>query len=899
MKNFRKVLALVLVVATLFSFVAMTASAKTYSDGDKVSYTEAVDVLSAIGILNGYTDGTFRPTNTIARAEMAKMIAVLSNAGDDISDMYASACKFADMTGDAVWAKSYVAYCNQTGIVAGRNATTFDPYGKVTGIETAKMLLCTLGFDAKEQGYVGTNWKVNVLRDAKNFGLLNGFAAGYDPDKAISREEAAQMMLNALCANIVVGTLSDNIIKISNALYHDYKDLGLTLIDAEKYGWVVLYGNVVVSNKPLASIYKNLDVEAALDCYGNPGYIWTYTNAKGTVLFQKFYGFAADYSYTTTASLATDLKEEINAGTYTYTLYENGNTTNGHVDAKLTEANMKTVAGRTGKGVETHVYVDDASKQVIITTKQTYIGKVADVSTRYETFDIVSADGTIYANDADNSAFQFENGDMVLYWVCGGYYYTLNADGDYVKSIKAENYGQMKANMNYLHDAKIAEPVKATVSYARYDTSKANATFTADGKKYEYAFCYGYYMNTKLPILNDGDVKTTKYIYTDLFGYVMYVSDYAEEHNYEYAYFVEKTWDRDIAGENQDGVYWKADADYVDFNGDLKKDAAVDYDMTDEMDKMFTYVPAGATTKKQAGLLAKYEVVDGVIEHVANATVLKGSEYSIQLNANDPTIVKGVLYGSDTTKYLVRYYDYSKAEYVYTAWTGYRNIDKDYGTTALGTDTYVQYFDEDKDEVAEYVFVDATYTSASKTFYLMGKAYNASWDAIYSKFENYNVYFALVDGKESVVAYNGSMTTAGATFGYGLYKGNVTALGVNLTVENDHGEADSYPLYVVVDYVAEDYSDVEGVLEIKDGLVKLVDKDATGGTQPTITYGKVSKNGVKVIDVIYDNSGDYVGFETTENVLEDELRIVTNGKIWIEKDEDGICTIYREVKESR
>ena len=102
MKNFRKVLALVLVVATLFSFVAMTASAKEYTDADKVSYTEAVDVLTAIGILNGYTDGTYRPTNTIARHEMAKMIAVLANAGDEIADLYAGACKFADMTGDAV-----------------------------------------------------------------------------------------------------------------------------------------------------------------------------------------------------------------------------------------------------------------------------------------------------------------------------------------------------------------------------------------------------------------------------------------------------------------------------------------------------------------------------------------------------------------------------------------------------------------------------------------------------------------------------------------------------------------------------------------------------------------------------------------------------------------------------
>ena len=59
MKNFRKVLALVLVVATLFSFVAM-ASAKTlkdYSDASEVKFEEAVDVLSALGIINGYTDG--------------------------------------------------------------------------------------------------------------------------------------------------------------------------------------------------------------------------------------------------------------------------------------------------------------------------------------------------------------------------------------------------------------------------------------------------------------------------------------------------------------------------------------------------------------------------------------------------------------------------------------------------------------------------------------------------------------------------------------------------------------------------------------------------------------------------------------------------------------------------
>ena len=60
MKNFRKVLALILVVATLFSFVAMASakSASEYTDYADVKYVEAVDVLTALGIINGY-DGKY------------------------------------------------------------------------------------------------------------------------------------------------------------------------------------------------------------------------------------------------------------------------------------------------------------------------------------------------------------------------------------------------------------------------------------------------------------------------------------------------------------------------------------------------------------------------------------------------------------------------------------------------------------------------------------------------------------------------------------------------------------------------------------------------------------------------------------------------------------------------
>ena len=218
------------------------------------------------------------------------------------------------MTGDAVWAKSYVAYCNQIGIVAGRNATTFDPYGKVTGVETAKMLLCMIGFDAKAQGYVGTNWQVNVMRDAEKLGLLNGFAADYKIEKAITREEAAQMMLNALKAPMVVGTFSDNIVNISNSVWVGMVDLKdgtvtITLTDAvNKYNCFVLYGNVLVSNIPVWTNYAGLKVDTdARDCYGNPVTKWSYTNAYGKETWSAEYAQAYDYYYTDTDTLKADL----------------------------------------------------------------------------------------------------------------------------------------------------------------------------------------------------------------------------------------------------------------------------------------------------------------------------------------------------------------------------------------------------------------------------------------------------------------------------------------------------------------------------------------------------------------------------------------------------------------
>ena len=759
MKNFRKVLALVLVVATLFSFVAMTASAKEYTDTDKVSYTEAVDVLSAIGILNGYPDGTFRPTNTIARAEMAKMVAVLANAGDDIADLYAGACKFADMTGDAVWAKSYVAYCNQMGIVAGRNATTFDPYGKVTGIETAKMLLCLIGFDAKAQGYVGTNWQTHVLADAKNIGLLSGFAADYNPQKAITREEAAQMMLNALQAPMVVGTVSDSIVNITNNawLVQIGKDgkFDLTLADAEKkYDCWVLYGNVVVSNIPVWTNYKGLKVSVGSDCYMNPVTEWTYSNAKGTVIWKSQYALTPDFSDTKAVDFKTLLKEERESKMHDYVAYL-------YVDGILRDAywngvKLNTLSDRTwnalsdltGKGVLTNVFVDDVDHEVIITIKNTYIDRVENTTKASNMFTLAHYTNYKGYNAFSNKDYGFKTGDIILYWIC--------------------NEG--------LHDAKLAEPVNVTATRATtYKGDPAQSTVVAGGKTYEYAYNF----ETKLAAQNDvmGNVSNgfeydaSYNLYLDEYGYIMHWVKATEDVNYIYAYAVENTGRKSNQWfDGQGAEHWDYTATLVGMDGTLTEKVAVDANVYSEV--VWT-----TTDRQETGRLLRYynnndvATMEGTRSNVDVAVRAASGSYLSKegdLYNRDGSVA---FYNTDNTQYLVRTWDYTKGEYVYTSFNGKDGLDRSYAdhtyvdTGVSRTISTIQYFTKNATpgtndgnlgtstahNVLTYVFIDAVYEVNPVNAFVLDYKMSVSDVNFSGLWGAYDAYEAVVGGVKGLL----------------------------------------------------------------------------------------------------------------------------------------------------
>ena len=197
MKNLKKILALVLAFACAFTMFA--GAAFTDSADFKVK-TEVVDTLVQLGVINGYTDGSFKPNDTVTRAEMAKMIYVLRTGNSDASAYNNDKTTFTDIKGH--WAAGYIKYCQSLGIIAGVSATQFKPDTNVTAQEAAKMLLVTLGYDATKAGLVGINWasKTNALADEN--GLLDDVTTSFTGP--CPRQYAAQLMYNAIDAATVV-----------------------------------------------------------------------------------------------------------------------------------------------------------------------------------------------------------------------------------------------------------------------------------------------------------------------------------------------------------------------------------------------------------------------------------------------------------------------------------------------------------------------------------------------------------------------------------------------------------------------------------------------------------------------------------------------------------------------
>ena len=181
--------------------VMVVGAGAAFSDQSKIKNTEAVDACTALNIIGGYPDGSFKPEGNITRAEVTKMICVALNGGKEPNLATNATPTFSDVRTNAnsAWAEKYIESCASQGIVSGVGGGKFAPAGNVTGTQLAKMLLVSLGYKSENEGFTGNAWATNVNTIASAKGLYAGLEK-LDVSAALTRDSAAQMIWNALNA---------------------------------------------------------------------------------------------------------------------------------------------------------------------------------------------------------------------------------------------------------------------------------------------------------------------------------------------------------------------------------------------------------------------------------------------------------------------------------------------------------------------------------------------------------------------------------------------------------------------------------------------------------------------------------------------------------------------------
>jgi hypothetical protein len=167
----------------------------TFSDvAANAWYASYVADVAAKEIVNGYEDGTFRPENTLTRAEAAKMIVLAAGLTVDES----ATTSFSDANG--AWYTPYIAAAAKAGIVNGYGDGTFNPGGEVTRAELAKMIVAAKGLATNENATTSFTdgngaWFTPYIAAAVDAGIVNGYEDGtVKPNANIKRSEAAKMI---------------------------------------------------------------------------------------------------------------------------------------------------------------------------------------------------------------------------------------------------------------------------------------------------------------------------------------------------------------------------------------------------------------------------------------------------------------------------------------------------------------------------------------------------------------------------------------------------------------------------------------------------------------------------------------------------------------------------------
>ena len=150
MKKLKKGLSLVLVLVMVFG-LATNAFAwdTTYADNDQITYKEAVEAMSGMGIIDGKLDNLFDPAGNYTREEAAKVLTYML-LGPEAAEVLKQPTNtsFTDVDAER-WSSGYIAYAAAQDIIVGWDGA-FHPGESLTRAQWLKMLLVALGYDPIE-----------------------------------------------------------------------------------------------------------------------------------------------------------------------------------------------------------------------------------------------------------------------------------------------------------------------------------------------------------------------------------------------------------------------------------------------------------------------------------------------------------------------------------------------------------------------------------------------------------------------------------------------------------------------------------------------------------------------------------------------------------------------------
>jgi len=186
----------VLVLAIVMIFAIPSCIYAGFSDVEENAYySEAINRVADLGIISGFSDGTYKPNEYVTREQFAKALVVASGLEGTANSLKGIKI-FPDVDPDS-WSCGYINVALHAGYISAKDDGNFHPSENITFAEACTSLIRTLGYLDKDLPGI---WPNNYISKAEALGLIKNF--NLTADDPLPRWALAYMLDALMDANI-------------------------------------------------------------------------------------------------------------------------------------------------------------------------------------------------------------------------------------------------------------------------------------------------------------------------------------------------------------------------------------------------------------------------------------------------------------------------------------------------------------------------------------------------------------------------------------------------------------------------------------------------------------------------------------------------------------------------